>query len=321
VRRRGERRLAAGKFARWITRAERLVSARLRLAAGIAAMLAFVFAENLFDRQLNALFLQFPGIDKVLHTIEYAIVLVYGHWLLGGVTRDARVRAVTAVAAGVTLSLADEGIQHFVAERSVELFDLAADWAGLSLGALVALRPPRRVMVPVAALALATVGYVANDTHRKLGDLAQALTYEHDHEFGKARVHYLRAVASGLRSPNIYNGLAWVTLESGEADPNEALKYAQMAFDQQPGNPDVLDTYGWALHHVGQNEAALANLQEAYKLRPDMYCIHYHLGAVYESLDRPDLAGDHYRRQIELTGTREAAMAARALSRLDKLQR
>lgn len=280
-------------------------------------MAAVVFAENLFGRQLNALFLRYPGIDKILHGVEYSIVFVYLYWLLQGVTNSARTRIAAAAGAGLLLSVADEGLQQLVPERSVELFDLAANWAGLTLGALVALRPRRRVTLSLATLAVATLGYVAYDTHQKLYELSLALRYEHNHEFGRAREHYLRAVAAGLDSADAYNGLAWVSVESGDGDPRDALKYAQRAFDKQPGNPDVLDTYGWALHHAGRHEDALPRLQEAFRLRPDMYCIHYHLGAVYESLDQPSLAREHYRRQVELIGTREAAMAARALSRLD----
>ena len=292
-----------------------------RIAAGLIVMAVVVFAENLFGRELNALFLRYPGIDKVLHAVEYSFVFIFAHWLLGGLTNNVRVRIVTAVAAGLLLSVADEGLQLFVPERSVELFDLAANFSGLTLGALVALKPSRRLTLSLGTLAVATLGYVVYDTHQKLFELSLALRYEHNHEFGRAREHYLRAVAAGLSGAEVYNGLAWVSIESGDGDPRDALKYAQKAFDLQPGNPDVLDTYGWALHHAGRHDDALPHLREAYRLRPEMYCIHYHLGAVYDSLGQPHLAREHYRRQIELTGTREAGMAARALSRLDDVPR
>ena len=83
-----------------------------------------------------------------------------------------------------------------------------------------------------------------------------------------------------------------------------------------PDNPDVIDTYGWALHHAGRHEEALLRLQEAFRLRPDMYCIHYHLGAVYLSLAQPQLAQAHFCRQISFIGTREAGMASAALSNM-----
>jgi len=292
-----------------------------RVTAGLAAMAMVIFAENLFGRQLNALFLQFPGIDKILHAIEYALVFVFVHWLLRGVTSSAGARIGGALAVGVLLAVADESLQSLAPQRSVELFDLAANGMGLTLGALATIKPGRRVTLPLATAAIAMLGYVVYDTHQKLSELSLALRYEHKHEFSRAREHYLRAVSAGLGNADVYNGLAWVSLESGEGDPHEALAYAQKAFDLQPANPDILDTYGWALHHVGRHEEALRSLQEAFRQRPDMYCIHYHLGAVYDSLQRSDLARDHYRRQMELSGTREAAMAAKALSRLDDVPR
>jgi tetratricopeptide (TPR) repeat protein len=297
------------------------VSARGRAAAGLVVVAAVVFAENLFGHQLNALFLRFPGIDKILHGIEYSLVFAIAYWLLQSVTTDPRRRIVLAAGAGLLLSVADEGIQQFAPGRSVELLDLAADCAGLALGAVLTLRPGRRVALPIAALAIGSIGLAAYDTHRKLHDLSQALQYEHNHEFGRAREHYLRAIAAGQRSAAVYNGLAWVSVESGEGNPEDAVQYARTAFNLQPGNPDVLDTYGWALHHAGRHHEALPLLREAFKQKPDMYCIHYHLGAVYESLNQSERAREHYNRQIELTGTREAAFAREALARLNAFDR
>jgi len=283
-------------------------------------MAAIVFAENLFGAQLNAFFLRFPGIDKLLHATEYAVVFVYVHWLLQSGTTDPRKRVILAASAGVALSLLDEFVQQFAPDRSVEAFDILADWSGLTFGAILTLRPRPKVAVALATLAISTLAYVAYDTHQRLYDFSLALRYEHNHEFGRAREHYLKAVARGVHGADIYNGLAWVSVESGEGDPGEAVRYAKLALDMQPHNPDVLDTYGWALHFAGRHQEALPPLLQAFKMQPDIYCIHYHLGAVYLSLDQPASAREHFCQQLTRRGTREAGMAAAALSRMGATQ-
>ena len=47
--------------------------------------------------------------------------------------------------------------------------------------------------------------------------------------------------------------------------------------------------------------------------QPDMYCIHYHLGAVHAALAQREKAREHFLKQLEHPNTREAALAQQAL--------
>jgi tetratricopeptide (TPR) repeat protein len=287
-----------------------------RVALGFAILAALVFSENLFGREFNRLFLLLPGVDKVLHATEYFAISVLIFWLTGRVDHDMRHRAAVACAAGVLLAFADEFTQRLVTDRNFELLDLAANLAGLTLGWVVTARPRLPLAAPAALAALATVGYVAYGTHVQLSDWAKALQHERRFEFAQAREYYLRAIAKGLRNPSVYNELAWVSVEGRAGAPEEAVGYARMAYEAEPGNPDILDTYGWALHHAGRSREALPYLQAAFERNPEMYCIHYHLGATYAALSQPDLAERHFRAQMALQETREARMAAEALAAL-----
>jgi VanZ family protein len=289
------------------------VKAYWRVAAGLIALAAVVLAENMFGRQLNALFLAHPGLDKILHTVEYLLVFVYVYWVAGSVAPERTRRALIAGSVGVLLSVADELVQQLAPGRSVELFDLAADGAGLTLGWVATVRPTRAVALTATTLALATGLYVAADTRARLFDYSLALRYERNHEFARARTHYLRAIDAGLRGAEIYNGLAWVSVESGVGNPHDSVAYARMALDARPFDADVIDTYGWALLHAGQASEALVYLQQAYAQKPDMYCIHYHLGAAYLAVGQRELAQFHFLRQRERTDAREAALAIKAL--------
>lgn len=286
-----------------------------RAAAGLSLVILLILGPSLLGRQLNEVFLASPGLDKVVHVLAYFLVFVSAYWLGLRLTGDARKSTLIAAAGAVLLSVGDELVQGLAPGRNVEFFDLVADWAGITFGWLAVARPQIRTAITAGALAIGAASYVTYDTHTRLIDYSRALQSERAHDFVRAREHYLRALASGLRTPDVYNGLSWVSVESGVGDPLDAVRYGRLALDMQPEDADVLDTYGWALHHAGRSTEALDYLQQAFAKKPTMFCIHYHLGEVYLALAQPDKADAHFRQQLALRETREATMAARALAR------
>jgi len=281
---------------------------------GLCALAIVLVVANLFGVRLNSLFLDAPGSDKVVHLVAYAFAFACFYGFAGAWSTSVRTRVATSMAAGLALSVGDEFVQELAPGRNVEFFDLVADWAGLTLGWVAVVRPAPRIAVAACAVALASTGFVAHDTYVHLIDYSRAIQAERSQDFAGARRHYLNALAKGHRSADVYNGLAWVTLESG-GNPAEAVTYAATAFGMQPDNPDILDTYGWALHRTGRSAEALPYLERAYQAKPTMYCIHFHLGDTYLALSRPEAADAHFRQQVALKGTREAIFAARALAR------
>jgi Tfp pilus assembly protein PilF len=222
-----------------------------------------------------------------------------------------------ALVASLSLAAFDESVQRLFPARSVETFDFLANLAGITLGWVVTHGAARAVRLIATAAAVATSLFVAYDTHVRLIDYSRALEYERRHDFVKAREHYQLALASGMRTATLFNELGWVEIESGVGDPRKAVEYARTALDMQPDNPDVVDTYGWALLHAGRTSEAVAALERAYAASPNMYCIHYHLGRAYLASGRTDEARMHFARQIDKPGTREAVFARQALDRLE----
>jgi Tfp pilus assembly protein PilF len=276
-------------------------------------MLAGLLAANLKGRELNALFLALPGIDKVLHVAFHALLFPVLRTLAGTVASGSGAQIRLALGVGSLVAIADELVQRFSPGRSVELADLIADLCGLALGWVATVRPPRRVALLATAAALAVAGSVVYDTHVRLIDLSRAMRYERERDFARAYDHYLAAYRGGLRTAALYNGLAWARVESGQGDMQTAVEWGRQAYALEPENADILDTYGWALLHAGRPADALAPLRAAYEKKPAMYCIHYHLAETYRALGRRSEAEDHFERQVRLTGTREAALAAQAL--------
>jgi tetratricopeptide (TPR) repeat protein len=285
------------------------------VAGGIGTL---ILAQNLFGREVDAFFLRYPGVDKPLHFLEYFLVVVLVHAALPPTTGHVDPRIRIALGVGIVLALLDEIVQQFAAARTVDILDVVANFAGISMAWVVLRRPP---LVPAVATTLLAVGagsYVTWHTHLLLRDYSRALQYERQQDFVRAREHYIRAYVAGLRTPSLLNQLGWVEIESGVGDPQKAVQYARMAHELEPENADILDTYGWALHHAGNQAEALRLLEAAYRKNPEMFCINYHLGAVYLSLSRIAEAERHFRRQLDLTGTREASMAASALAQMKR---
>jgi tetratricopeptide (TPR) repeat protein len=282
--------------------------------AGMAALIILALGHNLFSGVVNALWLAVPGLDKVLHIAGYAVLYVSLHALAGrsGIPRPHGLALATCIA----LSLADELLQSFIPSRGADVRDLAANAAGISIGWTIRRGLRDTAAIVTAALAVTAGAYLTLHTRATLGDYLTGLRYSQQHDFVKAREHYLRAYDAGHRFPGLLNELGWVEIESGVGDPQRAVAYAAQALALQPDNPDILDTYGWALHHAKRSREALAFLERAQAMKPNMYCIDYHLGEAYLAVDDRPRAEAHFRRQLLKTDAREAAFARLALQRM-----
>jgi tetratricopeptide (TPR) repeat protein len=288
------------------------------LAAVILACAAALAVQHVIGAPLEALVLRLPGVDKPLHFAGFAIMFVVVERLLRGTAMSARARILTALAAGAALALSDEGLQSMLPHRHVEVADLAADACGLAAGAALVWPGPimsRRAVIAGAAVA---AGALTWTSHLATRDYSYGVLAESRRDYREARRYYLKAFESGVRTPDLYNGLGWVEIESGEGDPIKAVEYARIALTARPDDPDILDTYGWALLHAGRPAEALPPLLRSFEKKPQMYCIHYHLGQTYRHLGRIADA----RREFELQLTRtpkgpDAATARTALEQLD----
>lgn len=274
----------------------------LPVAVGLAVVVAWFGAQNLAAPWINRALLHAPGADKLFHAFQFLVVFLVVHLLVGRVfvTASAGARLRIAVAAALALAVADEGQQALFTKRNVELWDVVANLAGIAAGVSVAARWWRRGARRALGVGAAVVMLaVAANTHLTLRDFNRGLLLESRQEFPAAREAFLRALASGYESAELYNSLGWVEIESGVGSPEKAVEYAGKALAMRPGDADTLDTYGWALHHAGRSEEALGYLSQAYEKKPGIFCIHYHLGVTLLGLGRQDAAVDHLRRQIE----------------------
>ena len=296
---------------RWRWRA---IAAVLCGVAGLSLLLA---SESLEAGRIFDFTLRFPGSDKIGHLVQYALVFLAVWWLMGTlVVRDTTRVAVAALIAFL-LGIGDELFQRFVAYRSYEYADMAANGFGVLLGVgLSGVLPSRRIARGAVAVAVIGASALAAYSYRNLRHFNHGLLYARQGDLPKALTEYRAALRDGMETPTFYNELAWIEVESGVGDIPAAVAYAARALAATPRSADVLDTYGWALHHAGRSREALPLLERAYAGKPKMFCIHYHLGEVYGALGDPARAEFHLREQIRLfPGSSEARRAAVSLRR------
>jgi len=291
----------------------RSLAAVFAVGIGLALVL---FSENSLAASIHELDLRFPGLDKFLHWAEFTMVFLVAWTAAQRIPVRWSVRVIVAAGLTALLGAADETMQRLFADRSVELADFAADLCGAAAGVAIVSRgfaTRRRGAIALASLACAAI--LANRSREELKDYYAGILDERVDRIESARKHYLAAAANGYVSASLFNSLAWLDLTTGLGSPSEALDFARRAATLAPRDADVLDTFGWALHAVGEDRQALEVLERASALNPHTHGLELHLGVV--SLQMGDVARSerHLRRQIELApGSAAAAKAATTLA-------
>lgn len=85
-----------------------------------------------------------------------------------------------------------------------------------------------------------------------------------------------------------YNALGY-TFADRNTRLNEAYTLVEQALKLSPEDPFIMDSMGWVLFRMNQNEAAITFLKRAFEIRPDAE-IAAHLGEVLWAAGRPDEA-------------------------------
>lgn len=102
----------------------------------------------------------------------------------------------------------------------------------------------------------------------------EALAAEKKNDNAAAIQAYQNAIEHNARNPASLNNLALLYQKTGDA---RALATAEQAYKLAPGNPIVLDTYGWLLVNNKQVEKGTALLEQAAALVPSSAEIAGHL--------------------------------------------
>ena len=123
--------------------------------------------------------------------------------------------------------------------------------------------------------------------------------HEYKNNWQKAQELYNKALQIVPDYPPAANNLAYLMLlHGGNADV--ALSLAQTAKRGMPDSPNAADTLAWAYYQKGVYATAGDLLREAIKKTPQNPTYHYHLGMVYQKMNRGPEAKSELQRALQL---------------------
>ena len=293
------------------------MSTRVLAVASLAVLIAFLLLESFAAGFLNELLLYLPGADKVLHQAQSLAVFGIALLLLGRTRISAPIRPILAASIAIAATIGDELLQRNFADRTIEIADIAAGACGVLAGYGLTLRSGRpRAAGVMVAIALAAGAAVTYDSYLKTRDYNLGILAGRRNDQQASLRYYQRAVDRGTSNPEAFNALAWTIVETG-GNAARAVEYAATSLALRPDDPDTLDTYGWALVRAGRAADAVSPLERALAAKPDIYCIHYHLGVAYLESGQREQGVRHLQLQIaQAPKTQEAALSTALLTQV-----
>ncbi len=114
---------------------------------------------------------------------------------------------------------------------------------------------------------------------------ARGACYERLGKWNQAREDLKKALELNPNQPDVLNYLAYGMIIRGE-DLLAASEMLEKAIAQKPDDPQIVDSMGWALHLLGQYDAALNHLERAVEMLPNDATVNDHLGDNYWRLGR-----------------------------------
>jgi tetratricopeptide (TPR) repeat protein len=278
---------------------------------------------NIGSKFISGIMLEFPGIDKPIHFFEYFFAALTVYYLLSFLHLNLSnvMKIFIAVFSALTISLLDEFHQIHIAERSFEYADIASNVCGIISAYIVIQAKKIRTIYVYAILGVlvSVVLVLSHDSYNKLKHYVQGMKYEKRKEYLKAKEEYLLALQAGNDSASLYNNIAWVEIEFLNGDPEVVYEFAYKAYVREPDNADILDTYGWVLFKMNKPAEAVKYLEKALSKAPDIFCIHYHLGASYLALGEYELSLRHLKKQIARNPTNRYGLKSKEI--IEKIEK
>ncbi|MFJ2741586.1 tetratricopeptide repeat protein [Streptomyces sp. NPDC087440] len=147
----------------------------------------------------------------------------------------------------------------------------------------------------------------------ELGELMEATTGNGDAQYGVAR-----AQVEWNRKQGVRGDLVLGRLESDHGDADVAVELLRAEFSRHPG-AEVADALGWALHRVGDDEAALEYARRAVKEGARNAMFLYHRGEIERTLGEYGAARRHLEEALRVHPSFSPLWAPRARTSLDRL--
>lgn len=113
--------------------------------------------------------------------------------------------------------------------------------------------------------------------------LDMAILQQSQGEQESARLNYEKLLDVMPDNAIALNNLAWLYYQTGDG---RALPLAQKAYELNPDNASIADTYGWIMLQQGKHQESIAILERAHELQPDSEEIALHLAEAYRAVGK-----------------------------------
>jgi tetratricopeptide (TPR) repeat protein len=153
---------------------------------------------------------------------------------------------------------------------------------------------------------------IAKNPKYLAGYMAVGTIYDLKGEGQKAESYYRKALDIKRDFGPAANNLAWNLAERG-ANIDEALSFAQIAKEQLPTSPAVMDTLGYIYYLKGSYLNAIAEFQDSLSRDPANPVINHHMAlAQYKTNDKAK-AKEYFEKALQLDANFKGAGEARRL--------
>jgi tetratricopeptide (TPR) repeat protein len=142
------------------------------------------------------------------------------------------------------------------------------------------------------------------------GYMALGAIYDQMDDSKNAEANYRKALEINPKFGPAANNLAWMLAEGG-GNIDEALNLAQVAKEQLPKNPSVMDTLGWIYYLKGSYLNAISELKDSIEISPDNATVNYHLGMAHFKNNQKAEAKEYLKKALELKADLDGADEAR----------
>jgi tetratricopeptide (TPR) repeat protein len=155
-------------------------------------------------------------------------------------------------------------------------------------------------------------GVIAKNPKYLAGYMAVGTIYDLKGDAKKAETYYRKALEIKKDFGPAANNLAWNLAQRG-GNIDEALTFAQIAKEQLPNIPAVMDTLGYVYYLKGSYLNAIAEYQDSLAKDPGNPVVNYHMGlAQYKNADKAK-AKDYFEKALQLDPNFTGADDARRL--------
>ncbi len=128
----------------------------------------------------------------------------------------------------------------------------------------------------------------------------RAIVLDQEKRWPEAETDFKKALELRPEQPMVLNYLAYSWVDRG-VNYDEAKKMLERAVELRPNDGYIVDSLGWALFKMGNDEAAALVLERAAQLQTSDWAINDHLGDVYWTVGRKNEARFQWRHALSLS--------------------